>query len=226
MNLYICPYEGCLYSDLTETSSNTQSLVVIKDIGNSILEHGSLNAISNESLSYLTEWFLNNSNPYIPALTPSTSPLLLSGDRIIVLGITRATIPQLTFLKRTSQNELVDYIWVDAFYADYISRVYSLPATEAIIVIRPKKDLFWTDKGKDTVEVWVNKIVNGDLSGRSSVGFVLRVWKSGVGVGEDVYEWTSESIGLRNISIFVFVVGAFWFFLRAKQGTVSTVKAD
>lgn len=151
--------------------------------------------------------------------------MLLSGDRLIVLGITRATLPKLTLLKRAATATTIDYVWVDVTYADYINRVYSLPAREAIIVIRPKKDLFWTDQGRDSVDVWVGKIERGEVVGRSSVGGVMRMWKWGIGVGEDFFVWFAGSVGMRGMVGVVFVVGCVWFFVRMKKESAA-VKGD
>ena len=112
----------------------------------------------------------------------------MSGDRIIVLGITRASIEELKEMKRVSKyGENVDFVWVDAEYKDYLKRVYSIEATRAIIVLRPKFDLFWTDRGSRDMSVWLDDIVKGNLSGKSSVCIVMRGWKGIVWIGESIY---------------------------------------
>lgn len=220
IDFYICPYLQCV-----QGTTLGQSLAVLKDEGSAVTIYNALKSLTKESSPYLETWFKNNALAYVAALSPASSALLLSGDRVIVLGITRGTLPKLTALKRASKyGEKVDYAWVDVHYSDYLSRVYSIGTEEAIIVIRPKSDTFWTDKGKLSTEVWIDEIVKGNISGKSSIGMFMRGWKNIVSVGEKLYEWFSEN-PLYFMIIACFLVGGMGYQLFGTRKEVSE-KAD
>ena len=129
-------------------------------------------------------------------------------------------------MKRASTyGEKVEFVWVDVEYKDYLMRVYSVEPKPAIIVLRPKFDLYWKDRGSKDLNVWIDDIVKGKINGKSSLGMIMRGWKAIVWSGEVVYDWFVDN-PFYFWSVFILVVGGFfWQLFGGARGDVGE-KAD
>ena len=162
----------------------------------------------------IDDWFQQNKFSFIPELTPSTSTQLFKA-RILVLGVTRSTVPHLTLLKRQKLND-AEYAFIGKDYAEYLKRVYSVGIEERIFIIRSSDDMFWTEKTGSYPE-WIASIDQG-LPGKSSVGYLMRGVRSAGKVYDDIKQVEGLNLIIMvGVGILGFVYVVYKFMIKRKD---------